>query len=103
LDWRRIENMSIDNAAISQIAGLAKLALSDTESRRFAAKLETVLASVKNIENPVTSNIPPLLCPLPLQNVFRADVVRTSNDTETLLSVAVDRYGDYFKVPQIIE
>lgn len=95
--------MGSTNVAISRIANLAKLALSDAENEQFAVKLNTVLDSVKSIDKPVTTNIPPLLSPLPVQNVFRTDVARPSNDVESLLSVAVDRDGSYFRVPQVIE
>jgi aspartyl-tRNA(Asn)/glutamyl-tRNA(Gln) amidotransferase subunit C len=50
-----------------------------------------------------TEGVDPLAHCLPMSNVFRADEVGESLDTDAALANAPQRDGEFFKVPKILD
>ncbi len=93
----------IDEAQVRKVAKLARLELSDKEVEEFAGQLSAILDYVERMNQLDTEGIEPLAHCLPINNVFREDIVKESLGTEKTLVNASQRDGEFFKVPKILE
>jgi aspartyl-tRNA(Asn)/glutamyl-tRNA(Gln) amidotransferase subunit C len=92
----------MDKKGIESLAKLARIDLTEDEKERLTKEFGEILSYVDTIKK-VSEDAPDL--PKPQQyNVFREDTVTHDSgvDTETLLSEAPDREGDYLKVKKIL-
>ena len=87
---------------VVHVAKLARLALTDSEIDQYTADLAAVLEHAQDVAALNTDGVLPTAHPLPLTNVFRADVVRPSVDREEVLAMAPAAESDRFRVPQIL-
>jgi len=93
----------IDEAQVRKVAKLARLDLSEAEIEEFAGQLSAILDYVARMNELNTDGIEALAHCLPINNVFRDDVVKESLGTEKTLANAPQRDGAFFKVPKILE
>lgn len=93
----------IDEAQVRKVAKLARLELSDKEVEEFAGQLSAILDYVERMNQLDTEGIEPLAHCLPINNVFREDIVKESLGTEKTLANAPQKDGAFFKVPKILE
>jgi aspartyl-tRNA(Asn)/glutamyl-tRNA(Gln) amidotransferase subunit C len=93
----------IDEAQVRKVAKLARLELSDAEVEEFAGQLSAILDYVARMNELNTDGVEPLAHCLPINNVFRNDVVKESLGTEKTLANAPQRDGAFFKGPKILE
>ena len=94
--------MAITRDEVLHVARLARLELTDDEIDRFTDQLSAILEAVAKVSEVAAADIPPTSHPLPLQNVFRADVVRPSLPREAVLAGAPAAEDDRFRVPRIL-
>lgn len=87
---------------VAHLARLARLAVTDNELDLFAGQLDVILGAVARIGDVAAADIPPTSHAVPLENVFRADVVRPSLPREEVLAGAPAVEDDRFRVPQIL-
>ena len=87
---------------VAHVARLARLRLDDAELDEFTEQLANVLAHAEDIERLDADDVAPTAHPLPLHNVFRADVVRPSVDRDEVLAAAPAAEDGQFRVPQIL-
>ena len=95
--------MKITEQDIKTVATLSRLKIRDDESAKVLENLNKILTYVENLNSIDTTNIEPTTYALPMQNVFRADVVKSSLDRELALSNAPLKEYGYFKVPRVLE
>jgi len=88
---------------VAHLASLARIDLSPEEITSLTHDLGQIVASVEKVSRVATADIPATSHPLPLTNVFRADVVVPSLTIDQALSGAPDRDGDKFRVPAILD
>jgi aspartyl-tRNA(Asn)/glutamyl-tRNA(Gln) amidotransferase subunit C len=93
----------IDEAQVRKVAKLARLDLTDAEVAEFAGQLSAILDYVARMNELNTQDIQPLAHCLPINNVFREDIVKDSLGTEKTLANAPQRDGAFFKVPKILD
>lgn len=93
----------ISKRNVSDIAHLARLHLQDDAIEILAKDLENILHYIHKLTNLDVSGIEPTSHVLPLQNVYRHDVIQPSLPQSKVLSIAVEQENGFFKVPQIIE
>ena len=98
-----IGNMKVTKEDIQNVAGLSRLAIPDTETDVYIAQLGGFLEYVENLKEIDTEGVAPTTYALPMQNVFREDVVKPSLDREAALSNAPMKEDGYFKVPRVLE
>ena len=60
---------------VAHLANLARIALTDEEIEHLTAELGQIMHAVEKVSEVATPDVPPTSHPIPLQNVFRADVV----------------------------
>ena len=95
--------MKIEAKDIEMVAGLSRLRLNDEEAAAAGEDLEKFLTYVENLKTVDTEKVEPTTYALPMENVFRADVVKESLRQEEALSNAPEKDEGYFKVPRVLE
>ena len=94
---------SLDETAVRHVARLARLKITDAEAALFAAQLSKVLEYVEQLNEVDTRNVPPTDHALPVSNVFREDVVRSSWTPDQALHNAPDPHDGFFRVPKVLD
>ncbi len=94
---------AITSEQVAHLANLAHIEMTDEELAAMAAELDVIVESVKSVSEAVSADIPATSHPIPLQNVFRQDVVGETLTAEEALSGAPDAEDGKFKVPAILD
>ncbi len=94
---------SITREEAAHLARLSRLALTDDELDRLAGQLDVIISAVARVSEVADSDVPPTSHSLPLTNVFRADVVRSSLEPTQALAGAPAAEEQRFRVPRILE
>jgi len=87
---------------VARVAALARIDLSPAELDRLAGELEVIVQSVTRVSEVATPDVPATSHPLPLSNVFRADVPVAPLDRDEVLAGAPAALDGKFLVPQIL-
>ena len=87
---------------VRHLADLARIDLSDAELDHLAPQLNVILESVASIQGVAGADVPATSHPIPMTNVFRADVVRPGLTPEQALSGAPAQEDGKFSVPRIL-
>ncbi|HOK95642.1 MAG TPA: Asp-tRNA(Asn)/Glu-tRNA(Gln) amidotransferase subunit GatC [Anaerohalosphaeraceae bacterium] len=95
--------VKIDQNQVRRVALLSRLDLTDDEVRQFSVQLSAIVAYIEKLSQLNTDGVEPLAHCLPVHNVFRDDQPRPSLPNEAALANAPERYGEYFKVPRILD
>ena len=95
--------MKISEQEIKTVASLSRLRIHEEEKDDVLFQLNKILTYVENLQALDTANVEPTTYALPMQNVFRADVVKPSLERELALSNAPLKEDGYFKVPRVLE
>ncbi len=95
--------MKMSAKDVQTVANLSRLKIADTEEANYAQELEDFLQYVDVLSKVDTEGVKPMAHVLPLQNVFREDVVKPSLARDLALSNAPEQENGYFKVPRILE
>ncbi|MGD0553074.1 MAG: Asp-tRNA(Asn)/Glu-tRNA(Gln) amidotransferase subunit GatC [Sedimentisphaerales bacterium] len=93
----------IDKSQVKKVAKLARLDLSEAEIEEFAGQLNAIIDYVERMNKLNTEGVEPMAHCLPVNNVFRDDIVKKSLGTEKTLANAPEQDGAFFKVPKILE
>ncbi len=82
---------------------MAKLDLPQVERQDSAARAETLLQPLAEMEKVDTAAVQPLVTVLELQNVLREDNAQKFLTREELLENAPEQYDGYFQVPKTMD
>jgi len=86
-----------------QVAHLANLARTEEEIEHLTAELGQIMQAVEKVNEVATPDVPPTSHPIPMQNVFRDDVVGDNVLTvEQALSGAPEATDSRFVVSAIL-
>jgi len=94
--------LSSDKIDIRYVAKLARIALTDDEVRRFGEQLGNLLEHVEALGELDTASVSATAQVVESRNVEREDVSGPTLERETVLSMAPQRQGAFFRVPRII-
>ena len=81
---------------------LARIALRDDEEERLTGQLSAIVDNIAKVSEVATPDVPATSHPIPLENVFRPDVVGQMLTVEQVLQNAPDATDDRFKVTAIL-
>ena len=95
--------MKITKEQVEHVANLARLNLTEEEKELMIKDMEAIIDFANQINELDISNINPTAHVIPINNVFREDVVKPSIDREELLSNAPNKENGCFSVPRIVE
>jgi aspartyl-tRNA(Asn)/glutamyl-tRNA(Gln) amidotransferase subunit C len=87
---------------VRHVAKLARIALSEDEVVRFGEQLGNLLEHVNVLSELDTASVPATAQVVESRNVERPDEIGPCLDRETVLSMAPQRQGGFFRVPRII-
>ena len=88
---------------IAHVAKLARLALTQEESKRFSAQFGRLFEFIAELQALDVSAVHPTAQVFPLTNVLREDVVTPCLTHEDAVANAPATDGPYFKMPRILE
>ncbi len=94
---------AISRADVAHLARLARIDVPVDSLDHYAEQLGVILGAVAQVAEVAADDIPPTSHPLPLVNVFRADVVRPSLSNAEALAGAPSVESDRFRVPRILD
>ncbi len=87
---------------VRHLAGLARIALTETEVEKLAGELGTIVDSIAKVSEVAADDVPATSHPIPLRNVFRSDLAGETLTTEQALAGAPDHDGARFRVTAIL-
>ena len=93
----------ITKETVRYVARLARLRLTSEEQELLAGQLDNILKHMEELKNLDTGQVPPTSHALGLVQPMRPDEEKTFPGTESLLSLAPQKEGPYFKVQKVIE
>lgn len=93
----------ISEETIDYVSILAKLELSPEEKEQAGRDMGRLLEYIDKLAELDTGNMEPLSHVLPLENVFREDVVTNGNQREQMLSNAIQEKDGMFMAPRTFE
>ncbi len=92
----------ITTDVVSHLANLARIALTAEEIEKLTGELGAIVDSVAKVSEVATPDVPATSHPIPLVNVFRADLPGVTLTTEEALAGAPEHDGSRFKVSAIL-
>ena len=92
----------ITREQVEHLAGLARIALTPDEIDTMTRELGQIVDNVAKVAEVATDDVPATSHPIPLENVFRPDVVGETLTAEQALSGAPDHDGSRFRVSAIL-
>ncbi|MCW2831372.1 MAG: Asp-tRNA(Asn)/Glu-tRNA(Gln) amidotransferase GatCAB subunit [Aeromicrobium sp.] len=96
------EPSGISRDDVAHLAGLARIDLSDAELDHLASELPAILEHVASVQEAAGDDVVAMSHPVPVDNVFRDDVVRPSLTPEAALASAPASDQQRFLVPKIL-
>lgn len=88
---------------VQHVAKLARLSLTEDESRQYAQQLSRIIDYFDELKSVDTEGVEPMSHPIAAVNVLREDEVLPSLPREVLMANAPLRDGNFFRVPKIGE
>jgi len=95
--------MSLDNKDVKKIAHLARLALSEQESKDFTGSLSQILGLIEQMQAVDTTGVEPMAHPSDAALRLREDVVREKDRREAYQAIAPATEAGLYLVPKVIE
>lgn len=98
-----IDTMAISIAEVEKIAGLARLALTEAEKRRYAETISAVLDYMKILNEVDTDGVEPTYQVTGLQNVMRQDKAIDCDIGDKLIAQMPEVEKQELAVPAVFE
>lgn len=95
--------MKVTREDVENVALLSRLSIDEKDMDKNIQELSDFLEYVDILQQVDTENVAPTAHVLPIQNVFREDVVKPSLNRDLALSNAPEQENGYFRVPKIVE
>lgn len=95
--------MSVDLATVRKIAGLARIAMGETEAEALVPELNAILGWIEQLGEVDTAGVEPLAAVIPIAPRLREDVVTDGGIRDRVLANAPQAEHGFFAVPKVIE
>ncbi|MBC7958443.1 MAG: Asp-tRNA(Asn)/Glu-tRNA(Gln) amidotransferase subunit GatC [Vallitaleaceae bacterium] len=95
--------MKITKEQVTHVANLARLNLTEEEKEVMTKDMASIISFVDQMNGLDISEIKPTDHIIPINNVFRDDVVKPSMNREELLRNAPEQENGCYSVPKIVE
>jgi aspartyl-tRNA(Asn)/glutamyl-tRNA(Gln) amidotransferase subunit C len=92
----------ITEDTVRHLANLARIALTPDEVTTLTSELAAIVNAVEKVNEVATADIPATSHPIPMENVWREDVVADELTSEQALTGAPDHDGSRFRVTAIL-
>jgi aspartyl-tRNA(Asn)/glutamyl-tRNA(Gln) amidotransferase subunit C len=97
------EPSPISAQELAHLASLARIELDPDQLAQLGSELDVILEAVATVAEVAGDDVPATSHPLPLTNVFRADVLAPCLTAEQALAGAPAVESDRFRVPRILD
>lgn len=87
---------------VRHLGVLARIQLTDEEVDRLTGELDVIVDNIAKVSQVATPDVPATSHPVPLQNVFRPDIVGETLTLEQALQNAPDAADGRFRVTAIM-
>ena len=95
--------MKVTREDVENVALLSRLSIKDEDMDKNISELNDFLEYVDRLQQVDTENVAPTAHVLPVQNVFREDVVTNGDDRENILKNAPEERDGAFVVPKTFD
>ena len=95
------EEVQIDEKLVKEIASLARLDLTNEETKMFVSQFKDILEYVSILNEVDTENVPPAYLSSANQSVTREDEIEESVPTKDFLSNVPQSKDDYVVIPRV--
>lgn len=95
--------MKITKEQVTHVANLARLNLTEEEKENMTKDMESIITFIDQINQLDISDVNPTAHIIPINNVFREDIVQKSMDRDELIKNAPVKENGCFSVPKIVE
>lgn len=95
--------MKVTKKDLENVAILSRLSIPEVEQKKYIEQMDAILTYMDNLSAVDTENVNPTTYALPMSNVFREDIVKSSLARDAALSNAPVKENGYFKVPKVLE
>jgi aspartyl-tRNA(Asn)/glutamyl-tRNA(Gln) amidotransferase subunit C len=95
------EELKVDEKLVKEIASLARLDLSQEETKTFVSQFKDILDYVSILNEVDTENVPPAYAASANKSVIREDRIEESIPTEDFLANAPEAKDDYVIIPRV--
>lgn len=95
--------MKVTKKDLENVAVLSRLSIPEAEQKKYIEQMDAILTYMDNLSAVDTENVNPTTYALPMANVFREDIVKSSLARDAALSNAPVKENGYFKVPKLLE
>ncbi|MGG7508038.1 Asp-tRNA(Asn)/Glu-tRNA(Gln) amidotransferase subunit GatC [Plantibacter sp. YIM 135249] len=92
----------ITSEQVAHLANLARIALTQDEIDHLTTELDTIVDSIAKVQEVATPDVPATSHPIPLENVYRDDIVGNTLTVEQALQNAPESADSRFKVSAIL-
>ena len=93
----------ISKEEVKYVAELAKLAITEEETEKFATQLGAIIEYAEQLNELDTTNVKPTSHVLDIKNVMREDIPEKGLPREEVLKNAPDHQDGLIRVPSILE
>ena len=96
------EEVKVDEKLVREIAALARLDLTDEETKTFVPQFQDILKYFSILNELDTENVPPAYLASANKSVVREDEVEASVPTQEFLANAPQAKDDYVVIPRAL-
>lgn len=95
------KELKVDEKLVKEIAFLARLDLSEEETKMFVSQFKDILDYVSVLNELNTENIPPAYLSSENKSVMREDEIEESVPTQEFLANVPESKDDYVVIPRV--
>lgn len=95
--------MALTKKEVEHVANLARLDLAEGEADSFKGQLDAILSYVEKLKQLNTDAVGATSHAIPLNNVFREDIIVQPLGQDRALANAPDKADGCFRVPKVVE
>ena len=95
--------MSLNQADLKKIAHLARINVSEQETKVIEEKLQGIMSLIDQMQNVDTDNVEPMSHAIEVSQPLRDDIVKETDIRKDSLPLAYEVQDSLFVVPQVIE
>ena len=95
------EKVKVDENLVREIAALARLDLTEEETKMFVSQFRDILDYVSVLNEVDTENVPPAYLSTANKNLPREDEIEASVPTDEFISNAPQAKDDYIVIPRV--
>lgn len=95
--------MNVTKETIDHIADLVKLSLTEEDKSQLIKDLNSIVSYMDTMDEINTDETMAMTHVLPIKNLFRQDILKSSSDRDEILSNAPTQKDGSFQVPKAVD